>query len=198
MKNGLLIWNVLLTLVAGYLLFVQFGSKDKGNTTTTRAAVTADSTAFRIAYFEMDSVEKHFNMVKDVKAEINKKDEEYSTSLSQLDYTYQKKVQDYQQKSNTMTQADYENAQADLKQLGDRLKSKRQELDNNYQDFVTRLNLGLKKEIEDFIAEYNKTRNFSYIVVYEPGLFYYRDTAYNITQDVIQGLNEMYKNKKGK
>jgi len=43
-----------------------------------------------------------------------------------------------------------------------------------------RLNLGVKKAIEDFLAEYNKTRNYSYIVSYEQGLFYFKDTADNI------------------
>lgn len=199
MKNGLLIWNVVLTLAAGYLLVLHFkGKSKKVDSATTTANNAQNPSAFRIAYFEMDSVEKNFNMVKDVKAEISKKDEEYSSSLSQLDWTYQKKVQDYQQKSTSMTQSDYEKAQADLKQLGDRLKVQKQDIDNKYQEFVTRLNLNLKKEIEDFIAEYNKTRNYNYIVVYEPGLFYFKDTAYNITADVIKGLNQMYdaKNKK--
>ncbi|MEI9908824.1 MAG: OmpH family outer membrane protein [Bacteroidota bacterium] len=54
----------------------------------------------------------------------------------------------------------------------------------------------LKTKIEEFLKEYNKTKNYSYIIVYEQGLFYYKDTAYNITADVIKGLNEMYKSKK--
>ena len=54
----------------------------------------------------------------------------------------------------------------------------------------------MKKKIEDFLTEYNKDKNYSYIVSYEQGLFYYKDTAYNITDDVIKGLNEQYKNKK--
>ena len=54
----------------------------------------------------------------------------------------------------------------------------------------------VKTKIENFLKEYNKTKNYSYIVSYEQGLFYYKDTAYNITSDVIRGLNEMYKSKK--
>ena len=153
---------------------------------------------FRIAYFEMDSIENHFNMVKDVKAEIAKKDEEYTNSLGQLDYTYRNKIQEYQQKekAGSMVQADYEKAQIELKQLEERLKGRKQELDQQYQDFVMRRNLGVKKKIEDFLTEYNKTKGYSYIVAYEQGLFYYKDTVYNITDDVIKGLNEQYKNKK--
>jgi outer membrane protein len=94
------------------------------------------------------------------------------------------------------TQADLEAAQQDLKILSDKLKGQKQELDQEYQDFVMRRNLTVKKKIEDFLAEYNKTKNYSYIVSYEQGLFYYKDTAYNITNDLIKGLNELYKDKK--
>lgn len=198
MKNGLLIWNILLTLLVGYLLFTQFSKKSAGAVAEKRPAgdSTGQGGVFRIAYFEMDSVETNFDMVKDVKAEISKRDEAYNNDLAQLDYTYQKRVQEYRAKGSTMTQADYEKAQMDLKQLEESLKNRKQELDNQYQDFVLRRNLNVKKKIEDFLAEYNKTKNYSYIVAYEQGLFYYKDTVYNITNDLIRGLNEEYKKKK--
>jgi outer membrane protein len=198
MKNGLLAWNVVLTIIVGYLLFSQF-SKKKDKVETARVTAkehSADSSAFRIAYFEMDSIENNLDMVKAVKAEIAKKDEEYNYGLSQIDFTYKKKLDEYQQKSSTMTQADYEKAQADVRQLEQTLKGRKQELDQQYQDFVMRRNLSVKKKIEDFLAEYNKDNKYSYIVAYEQGLFYYKDTAYNITNDLIRGLNIEYKNEK--
>lgn len=204
MKNGLVIWNVLLTLLCGYLLIAQFSKKDKKGTTTKGSVVssTADSAsnlkAGSIAYFEMDSIEAHFEMVKDVQAEIQSKEKEYSNDLAQLDASYRKKIQGYQEKGTSMTQDEYQKAQIDLKQTEDYLKGRKQEIDQNFQDFVTKRNLSLKKEIEDFIALYNKDKNYAYIVVYEPGLFYYKDTAYNITAEVIKGLNEMHAAKKKK
>jgi outer membrane protein len=200
MKNGLVVWNVLLTLLAGYLLFAHLNKKEGKVNSSSKGAgkdsASANASSCRIGYFEMDSIEAHFDMVKDVQAEIQTKEKEYTTELSKLDMTYQKKIQEYQEKGSTMTQDDYQRAQADLKQLEGILKGKKQELDQQYQDFITRRNLSLKKKIEEFIAEYNKEKDYAYIVVYEPGLFYYKDTAYNVTSDVIKGLNEAYKKKK--
>jgi outer membrane protein len=199
MKNGLLAWNVVLTIIAGYLLFSHFSKKNDKVETAGRVSTkghTADSSTFRIAYFEMDSIENNLDMVKAVKAEIAKKDEEYNYGLSQIDFTYKKKLDEYQQKSSTMTQADYEKAQADVRQLEQTLKGRKQELDQQYQDFVMRRNLSVKKKIEEFLAQYNKDNKYSYIVAYEQGLFYYKDTAYNITNDLIRGLNIEYKNEK--
>ena len=200
MKNGLLVWNILLTVVAGYLLFAHFNKK--GNGSKSGINFSKDSLSihkpFRIAYFEMDSVQNNTSLVKDVQAEIEKKEKEFSTQLSQLEYSYQNKIQEYQQKekSGTMTQPDYEKAQADVRQLETRIKNRKQEMDQQYQEFMMRSQLNLKKTIEDFIAEYNKDKQYSYIVSYEQGLFYYKDTIYNITDDVVKGLNDQYKSKK--
>ena len=196
MKNGILVWNVLLTIAAGVLFFLYFGNKKTTAGASEKPASAASAGAFRIAYFEMDSVENNFDMVKDVKAEISRKEEEYSNGLGRLDNTYRKRVQDYQAKGSQMTQQDYENAQIDLKRLEETLKGEKQRLDTEYQDFVTKRNVKVKKEIEDFIANYNKDKKYSYIVASDQGLFYYKDSVYDITSEVITGLNNSYKPKK--
>ena len=53
----------------------------------------------------------------------------------------------------------------------------------------------VKDKIEGFLKEYNASKGYSYIVAHEPGLFYFRDTTYNITKDVIKGLNELHQKK---
>jgi outer membrane protein len=197
MKNGLLIWNVVLTVVVGYLLFSQVNKKiSKSVAARHDANDSSGRSSFRIAYFEMDSLESNFEMVKDVKAEINKEDEKYSTELSKLDQLYNKQYNEYAQSAKT--QQDVENAQNNLRLLSDKLKEQKQDLDQKYQNFVMRQNLSVKKTIQDFLLDYNKEKNYSYIVSYEQGLFYYRDTAYDITADLIKGLNEDYKKVKGK
>jgi len=193
MKNALLIWNVLLTLVAGYLLIQQFGGSKK----TAASESNGETKTFKIAYFEMDSIENNFEKVKDVKKEIADKDEHYNSEVAKLEMEMNRRVQGYQQKQNsgTMTEQDYVNAQADLKKLETKLKGDKQLLDNQYQDFVLRRNLDVRKQIEEYIARYNQDKGYSYIIAYEPGLFYYRDTLYNITADLLKGLNEEYRKK---
>jgi len=200
MKNGLLILTIILTIAVGYLLYAQLSSK-KTDPSFTRPSVKDSSTnnvPFRIAYFEMDSVEANFNMVKDVKAELNKKEELINSELDRMDKNYRDKVNNYQQKakSQSMTQTQSEMATQDLMNTQEQMKNKRQALEQDYNDFKVRKMQELKNKIEEFLKEYNKTKNYSYIVSYEQGIFYYKDTAYNITGDVIRGLNEIYKLKK--
>ena len=77
--------------------------------------------------------------------------------------------------------------------MDDEIKQRKQLRDQEYNDFMARRQNDIKSKIEKFLKDYNKDKNFSYIVSYEQGLFYFKDTAYNITADVIKGLNEMYK-----
>ncbi|MEO6612771.1 MAG: OmpH family outer membrane protein [Chitinophagaceae bacterium] len=201
MKNGLIIWNVVLTLLAGYLLFAQFSAKKKNSSSvikTTTGDTASTNGQFRIAYFEMDSVAANFQMVKEVKAELNQKEEEINGEIDRLSKNLQQKYTYYQNQAQAgkLSQGESEAASIELKKLDDDMKSRKQQLDQEYNDFMVRRQNDIKTKIEGFLHEYNKERTYSYIVSYEQGLFYYKDTAYNITGDVIKGLNELYKPKK--
>ncbi|HSU28136.1 MAG TPA: OmpH family outer membrane protein [Chitinophagaceae bacterium] len=197
MKNGLIAFNVILGIAVAYLLVMQFTSK--GSRASNEKKESKDSAdvhqPFRIAYFEMDSVEANFNVVKDVKSDLSRKEEKINTELSDMDASYRKKVNDYQQKAQSMSQMQSETATQDLMRTQDIMKNRKSELDQEYNDYVMRRMKEVKTKIEEFLKDYNKTKKYSYIVSYEQGLFYFRDTVYNITKEVIHGLNEMYKKK---
>lgn len=196
MKNGILIWNGILTLIIGVLLFFHFKPATKSKNASFVKTDTA-SNSFKIAYFEMDSVEAHFDMVKDVKNEIVSKNNELSKNVSDLDNKYKEKYDALASKNYT-TQEEHEKAQDELQRYAETLKAQKDDFEQKYQDFVMRKNLAVKGKIEDFLKQFNKNKEYAYIISYEVGLFYYRDTAYNITNTLINGLNQEYKTKKSK
>ncbi len=52
----------------------------------------------------------------------------------------------------------------------------------------------VRNKIENYLKEFNKEKGYAFIMSYEPGfMLYYRDSTYDITNDVINGLNEEYK-----
>lgn len=198
MKNGILILNAVLLVLVAVLFYLHFSSNDKrsvkkSDTKTTQSPTTPD---FKIAYFEMDSLESSFEMVKDVKSELGKKEESINGELERLERTYRNKAAQYQSQAQTMTQVQSEMATRDMMQLQQNMQSRKQQLDQEYQDFYMRKMKDVKTRIEDYLKQYNAQKGYTYIFAYEPGLFYYRDTTYNITSDVVKGLNEQYKKKK--
>jgi len=196
MKKGWLIWNVVLTLVAGFLLIRQFSSHTKKtDTVKTGNSLDSGNGNFRMAYFEMDSISTYFEMVKEVRAELNKKEEEINAEMEGLAKRFQQRLMYYQglEREGKLSQAQSDSANQEIKRLDDEIKQRKQVRDQEYNDFMARRQNDIKSKIETFLKDYNKDKNFSYIVSYEQGLFYFKDTAYNITADVIKGLNEMYK-----
>jgi outer membrane protein len=148
-----------------------------------------------MAYFEMDSVAANFELVKELKTEMLKREEAINAEMEKLARNMQQKYNYYQEQANTgvMNQAQSEAAGRDMKNLDDQMKNRKQSLDAEYGDFVVRRQNDIKSKIEAFLKEYNENQQYSYIISYEPGLFYYKDTAYNITEDLVKGLNEKYK-----
>jgi outer membrane protein len=198
MKHGLLALNGILLAAVAFLFYLQFsGKKTKENPDNNASHNSAAQQAsFRIAYFEIDSVDANCDQVKDIRAEISKKQLSINMELERLDKSYRDKFNNYQDKAATMTQLQSEQATNDLLQSQENMKSRRMALDKEYNDFVTRRMQEVKSRIEEFLKEYNRDKGYSYIVSYEPGLFYLKDTLYNITDDVVKGLNAMYGKKK--
>jgi outer membrane protein len=198
MKNGILILNAVLLVLVGVLFYLHFSSNSNKTTVKKSDTKTAQNTTpdFKIAYFEMDSLESSFAMVKDVKSELGKKEESINGELERLERTYRNKAAQYQSQAQTMTQVQSEMATRDMMQLQQNMQSRKQQLDQEYQDFYMRKMKDVKTRIEDYLKQYNAQKGYTYIFAYEPGLFYYRDTTYNITADVVKGLNDQYKKKK--
>lgn len=196
MKNGLLALNGLLLIAVGVLFYLHFSEKKasvNGSNKSTQKPLP--ETPLRIAYFEIDSVSEHFAMVKDVRSELDKRQDSMNNEMERLDKAYRDKMSEYQSKAASMSQMQSESATQDLLKMQDYIKNRKQELDQKYNDLVTRRMNNVKAKIEEFLKEYNKDDRYNYIISYEPGLFYYKDPAFNITDDVVKGLNEMYKSK---
>lgn len=193
-KNGMIVWNVLLSALCAWLLFMQL-SGGSASRVAGKARSAANVGGFQMAYFEMDSVAANFELVKTLKAEMLKREESITAEMDRMTRSMQQKYNYYQEQANTgvMNQAQSEAAARDMRQLDEQMKNRKQALDAEYGDFVMRRQNDIKSKIEAFLKEYNDSHQFSYIISYEPGLFYYKDKAFDITADLVKGLNEKYK-----
>jgi outer membrane protein len=197
MKGGAFILNVILLMLVGILFYWHFSSKEKP-ADFHKADINPSNTSkqFRIAYFEMDSITNSFAMVKDVKSELSKEEDKMNSNLSRLQKMYNDKLSKYQSQAAQMNQIQSEQANRDMLQLQETIRGQKQDMDQKYQDFYMRKMQDVKSRIEEFLKEYNKSKGYSYIFSNEPGFIYYRDTMFNITKDLVKGLNEQYLKKK--
>lgn len=199
MKNALLILNLVLLVAVGVLFYLHFSS-GKQSTEPRIASSNHDPAAShgscRIAYFDMDSINNSFVLIKDVKAELSREEEKINATLTNLQKTYNDRLTHYQgQQQQGMSQVESEKANRDILQLQDKIRSTKQEMEQRYQDLYMRKMQDVKSKVEEYLKEYNKDKGYAYILAYEPGFIFYRDSALNITTEIVAGLNEKYKKK---
>lgn len=200
MKNFTLGLNIVLVIAVAVLFYFQFsGNKSVLPKSGGANKEIAAASGFKIAYFEMDSVENQYEYLKDVRTALRNLEQQKSSELSSLRSASKAKLMEYQKKGNTMSQEEMARANEDLMRMDNELKSQEQMKSQELQDESIKKIQEVKKRIEAYLKEYNKDKNFSYILSSSNDIIYLKDSAYNITNDMIKGLNDEYKkNKKTK
>ena len=147
-------------------------------------------TGFKIAYFDLDSLQAHYEYMKDVKSLAQTKENAMNQELSSLDRSNQrKKIDEWRQKGNTMTQAEGEQAQAEYQKMQQSFAARKQELEQQLYKDEEDMRTTIRKKVEDYLKIYNKQKNYSYIIAYDANSFVYnKDTLYNITTDLVEGV----------
>jgi outer membrane protein len=158
---------------------------------------TGKGSNFKIAYFDLDTLQARYDYMKDVKNQAADRDNRITQELTGLDRKNQQQIDEWRQKGSTMTPAEGEEAQRKYQEMQQEFAARKQELEQGLYKFEEEERNKIRKRIEDFVKEYNKDRNYSYIIAYDASSFIYnKDTLYNITNDLIEGLNAEYKKTK--
>ncbi len=196
-KNVLLSLNVLLLILVAILFYLHFTS------TTKKAPVVAQSSGsttapapFKIAYFELDSIENNYSYFKDIRNELKAKENQLNSQMSALKNRYMEKVGKFQQEAQSMSQERQGAMQQDLLQEQKVIQNKEQAMGNELQDATFTKMQNVNKAIEEYLAEFNKNKEYAFILGYQPGTIYYKDKQFDITDTLLKGLNERYKTKK--
>lgn len=194
MKNSSLVINITLATAIAILFYLHFSSK-KASVPASSSSVAAVSGNFKIGYFEMDSIENHYEYFKEVRNALRSKEQDNGRQLADMKNTFAAKYQELQKSAQGMSQAELNGKQQELMQMEKTFQNKEQMLNQDLQNESFKRLQEVKKKIEDYLKEYNKDKGFSYIMTNAPDLVYLKDTAYNITTDLIAGLNSQYKKK---
>ncbi len=201
MKNALLVINGLLVIAVGFLLYKQFSGTPGSNGPHASDVLSRDKDSMLnkkvlFAYIDMDTIQDKYTVAKNAQDEIRKKQSEMNASLESMQKALRTKVAGYQQQGNNMTEEQYMAAKRDVDASQQQFLEKQKNLTDEYNNFVNNKISAVKKKIEDYLKVFNADKTFSFIFSYEPGLFYYKDTAYDITKEVLKGLNDQYTSEK--
>ncbi|MCW5898930.1 MAG: OmpH family outer membrane protein [Flavobacteriales bacterium] len=192
----LIIWNVVLTALAGWALFrpASPAEPQASPEPTPPVVVQRDSTALKdahIAYFFMDSLQQRYALVKEQGDRLRAEGRRLETNLQSEMSKAQSRYQALMGKDHTYsTQAEIQKDEEELQSLMGRI----QELQSRSEQQLARMEVdmlsSISLEIEGFLEEYNRAAGFDYIFsVQNGGQIWVGNPDLDITDEVIAGLN---------
>lgn len=180
------------------LAFVALFSQCAGNTNNQSANAPAQAglSGMKIAYVEIDTLLAKYNFCIDLNEAMVKKSENVRLTLNQKAAELDKQKQEFQTKYQNNAYLSQERAQQEYNRIA-KLEQDLQALSNKLQSELMSENeknsLQLRDSINSFLKEYNKTRGYS-MIISNTGFdnLLYADSVYNITKEILEGLNARY------
>ena len=160
-------------------------------TQTTEGAATD----MKIAYVEVDSIMSQYKFCKEYSKILEKKSQNIQNTINQKGQSLQAAAVKFQQdiQNNKYTQQQAEAVNAGLQKQQADLQALQQRLGNEFQAETDKFNAALRDSIQHFLASYNASKKYALIISKAGDNILYADKAYDITADVVNGLNKAYK-----
>ncbi len=133
---------------------------------------------------------------KDIEAKLKTKIAAYEKRRDSLSQVFQLDVKAAEVKARSMSQANLQKLQQEFQQkeqvISQQLQFEQQQIAQESQS----KNDSLIKKVRDFVKEYGKTNGYNFILgSNEAGSVMYGTEEVDLTQTILEALNEAYKNK---
>ena len=185
-----------LMALALVLMFTQCAdNKSNGSTNNAPAAVSGPAN-MKIAYVEIDSLLTKYRFWNDLNEMMIKKEENIRTTLNEKAKDLDSEMREFQRKLEnngfaSRERAEQENLRISQKQRD--LQQLQEKLSNELQAENQKNSLQLRDSINSFLKIYNKDKGYS-LIISNIGFdnLLYADPAFNITNEIVEGLNARY------
>lgn len=201
MKNLSLVLNIVLLAAVAFLYAKVFSSSSK-ETTVTKTIIKENngdtSTKAGIAFVELDSLNEKISYIKDRRKELEAEQKAIENEWQNGYRGLENRKNEFLKRGKSITQQEAEQFQGELMQQQQQIDGKKQNSTQNLSEKSYKLMDDIQKKLKDFLNDYNRNKKYQYILTTGTGLDYmlYKDSTFNITDDVIKGMNEKMKIKK--
>ena len=169
------------------------GNKSKQNPDATAPVVTEGG--IKVAYIDTDTLLAKYQYAIDLEKQLADYTEQQRRYGQQQVDAFQKDYNNYLQTGSTMTLTQQQAKEAELKQRAEKMQTLEQELMTKIAEKQTAETAKIMNAIYAFVREYNAAnQQFDVILTKQATLFI--NPAMDITNEIVDGLNEEYKNLK--
>lgn len=209
MKNPSVITQSILAIAIVILYVLHFsGNKKEAEKNIQSITHTTDSIPkntpvelpdFSIVYINSDTLMENYELVKDMKKKLESRMKDYENSFQTKLKKFEKDVQSFQESARYYTQEEGQKKQLELMEREQELTALKEDLSNKLAEEEHKMNVELKKRINDFLKKQNHQKQYHFILGYSDltNILYANDSL-DITTIVLNGLNKEYKAEKEK
>lgn len=197
MKQLSLVFNLVLLVAVGVLYYLHFSGKDAGarQPAVVRAApVSADGkvVAPLIAYVELDSLNEKITFIKNKRKELEAEQKTIEQEWENGYRDLERQRDNFLKKGNSITQEEAQQMQMSLMSQQEKIDERKQTKVQKLSERSFNAMDDIQKKLKEFMEDYNREKNYMYILTTGTGLDYmvYKDSTLNITNDVIEGMNQ--------
>ena len=150
----------------------------------------------KIAYVEVDSLMTQYEFCKEFTLILQKKSNNARNTLNQKGQALQSAMANFQQKLNNngfTSREQAESQQAAIQRQQQSLQELQARLENELGKETAKYNEGLRDSLQHFLAAYIKDKKYDLILTKQGDNILLANKRYDITNDVINGLNKHYK-----
>lgn len=204
MKNFQTILLLVLTAAVAVLFVLQFsGKKSPAETAKRTPADTSNSTLPRqlsVAYIDLDTIQKYYEYFKLRNADIERDKQRIENQIQGELNKLEKDRIEFLKRGQAITQMEAEKFQQEYQNRYQQIGQTQQTLQSQHLSSQAKAIDDIEKRINDYLKEYNKAGKYNFIFSTQEGnpTLYFKDTAFNITPEVLKGLNEAYRQSKNK
>ncbi len=197
----LLICNAVLFLGLVGIYILHFTSNNGGSSkvnVNAKAPVVKEG-GLKVAYVNTDTLIAKYEYAKDMEKELLAFKNQQEAYGKQQVAKFQKDYDDYLKNGANMTLTQQQSTEAELKKRAEKMATLEQELTAKIMERQISENTKLLNAIFAFVREYNEqNQKFDIILrkTFENSPTLYMNEAMDITDEIVNGLNEEYKNLK--
>ncbi|MDD2412623.1 MAG: OmpH family outer membrane protein [Bacteroidales bacterium] len=182
--------NIVLFIVLMVMIINPFGNKNN----ETKVAFS-ENVGMNIAFLNTDSVFGNYKLVEQLKDELIVKKEKMESEVMSKQQTFQTKLTNFQSnvQNNRITFEQSQDAERKLMKERDEIVALGERYSNDIMALEYQMQLQITDSVINFAKRYNKKYNADYILGYtKGGGILVANEKYDITTDIITGLNEEY------
>ena len=160
------------------------------------AATESNEGGVKIAYIEVDSLMTQYEFCKEFTLVLQKKSNNARNTLNAKGQQLQSAMQNFQQKLNNngfTSREQAESQQAAIQRQQQSLQELQARLENELANETAKYNEGLRDSLQHYLADYNKTKKYDLILTKQGDNILLAAKRFDITNDIINGLNKRYK-----